>query len=76
MDFSQLLNNQSLLNFFFRSFAYVFSFIYLLFVIVIYKQTQVMNRTLTTKWGSYIIFLSLLQIVAALIIILLAFIFI
>lgn len=76
MDFSQLLNDQNLLNFFFRSFACVFSFIYLLFAIVIYKQTQMMNRTLTTKWGSYIIFLSLLQIVVALIIILLAFIFI
>ena len=74
MDFSQFLNNQSLLNLFFKAFAYVFSVIYLLFAIVIYKQTQVMNRTLKTGAGNIIVFISFLQITVALIVLLFAFI--
>lgn len=71
MDFSQLLSNQNVLSFFFKAFSWVFSVIYLLFTLVIYKQTQTMNKTLTTHWGNLIVFISFLQIILALIIILL-----
>jgi len=76
MDLTQIFNNQNLLNLFFKLFAYVFSIIYLLFTIVIYKQTQVMNRALITSKGKLVLFLSFLHIIIALIIVLLAFIFI
>lgn len=70
MNITQLFNNQNILNLFFKAFAWVFSIIYLLFTIVIYKQTQTMYKTLATKWGRLFVFISFLQIVAALITIL------
>lgn len=76
MNITQFLNNQNLLSLFFKCFAYVFSVIYLLFAIVIYKQTQVMNKTLTTGLGNLIVYISSLQIMLALVIILLAVIFV
>lgn len=76
MDLYQILNNQSLINLFFRLFAYVFSIIYLLFTIVIYNQTRVMNKSLITNKGKIILFISFVHILFALVIVLLAFLFI
>jgi len=73
MDFNQIFNNQSLIDLFFRLFAYVFSIIYLLFTIVIYKQTKVMARSLMTGKGKLILFVSFIHIFFALTIVLLAF---
>ncbi|PIV09367.1 hypothetical protein COS31_03230 [Candidatus Roizmanbacteria bacterium CG02_land_8_20_14_3_00_36_15] len=72
MDLGQLINNQGLLGFFFKSFTLVFSVIYLLYAVVIYKQTQVMDKTLTTGGGKLIVFISFLQIILSFFIILLA----
>jgi len=67
------LNNQSLLSFFIKAFALVFSIIFLLFTVVVYKQTQTMNKTLSTSVGGVIVSISFLQMLIALIIVLLAF---
>ena len=73
MDLSQFFNNQSLLNLFFKAFVYVFAVVYFLFAIVIYRQTQVMNKSLTTGRTSLINLISLIQIFVALVIIILVF---
>jgi len=60
-----LLNLSSgleIFNLFFKTFSVVFSILYLLYSLVIYKQTQVMTRTLITKSNSLIQFFALLQI--------------
>lgn len=66
MDIDQFLNNQQLLNLAVKGFGVVFAFIYILFSLVIYKQTQTMNKTLQTKWGNLIILISLVQIIFSL----------
>jgi EamA domain-containing membrane protein RarD len=58
----QFLDNQQLLNLAVKGFGVVFSFIYILFSLVMYRQTQMMNKTLQTKWGKLITFISLIQI--------------
>ncbi len=68
MDIDQLLDNQQLLNLAIKGFGLVFAFIYVLFSLVIYKQTQTMNKTLQTKWGSLIILVSFFQIIFSLIV--------
>ncbi len=68
MDINQFLNNQQLLNLAVKSFGVVFAFIYILFSLVIYKQTQIMNKTLQTKWGTLITSISFFQIIFSLII--------
>ncbi|OGK16230.1 hypothetical protein A2774_04570 [Candidatus Roizmanbacteria bacterium RIFCSPHIGHO2_01_FULL_39_12c] len=65
MEINQLLNLSSgleIFNLFFKTFSVVFSILYLLYSLVIYKQTQVMTRTLITKSNSLIQFFALLQI--------------
>lgn len=65
MNFDQIVNfisNQNLVNFFVKAFAIVFSIIYILFSVVIFKQTQVMSKTVQTSSGSSIILISFIQI--------------
>jgi len=76
MDFNQFFSNQTLLGFFLKSFALVFAVIYLLYAVIIYKQTQVMNKTLTTSGNKLIVFISFLQIILSLFTIVLAVIFV
>ena len=56
----------SLENFFIKAFAVVLSFIYLLYAIVITRQVGVMNRTLRTPLGGLLTFISFLQVIIAL----------
>lgn len=68
MDINQFFNNQQLLNLAVKSFGVVFAVIYILFSLVIYKQTQTMNKTLQTKWGTIITLISFFQIVFSLVV--------
>jgi len=68
MDINQFLNNQQLVNIAVKGFGIVFSFIYILFSLVIYKQTQTMNKTLQTKWGKLLTLISLFQIIFSIIV--------
>jgi len=45
-----------------KGFGMIFALIYLLFSIVILKQTQTMNKTLQTNWGKFISLVSTAQI--------------
>ena len=69
MDFNQFINQflgQGTFNLFFKVFSVVFSLLYLIYSLVIYKQTQVMTRTLESPTGPFILFISLLQILIGL----------
>lgn len=73
-NFSQLITTGNLFSLFFKAFAVVLSIIYLVYAIVVLRQTQIMLRTLIVKTGAGIILaISLIQIVVALLLLLLAF---
>lgn len=57
-----LLNIQDIVGFFFKTFSVLFSFLYLIYAIVILKQTQVMTKTIESGSSSLILLVSLLQI--------------
>ncbi|KKP29279.1 MAG: hypothetical protein UR15_C0018G0005 [Parcubacteria group bacterium GW2011_GWA2_31_28] len=75
MDLLQLFalfDNRDFFSLFFKAFAILFSILYLLYAIVISKQTQVMNHTLSVKNNNIITFISSLHITIGLILVLLA----
>lgn len=51
------------INFYIKIFSVFFSFIYLIYSIVIYQQSRVINRVLQTEMQSFIGFICLLQII-------------
>lgn len=51
---------------FLKAFAVLFSVLYLVYAIVITRQTQTMNKTFATKLSGLIFFISFFQIFAAL----------
>ena len=69
----QLFQPSNLFSFFFKAFAITLSFIYLIYVVVIYRQTQIMLRTLIVKNSQIILAISFIQIIAAILLIILAF---
>ena len=64
------------ISLFFKAFAVLFSFMFLLYAIVITSQTQEMNHTVTTENAPTIFTIALLHIGLALILIFSAFMFI
>lgn len=65
MDFNQFTGffaGQNIFDLFFKTFAVVFSFLYLIYSLVIFKQTQVMTKTLETEGNTLILLISLIQI--------------
>lgn len=67
-DLSQLISfftQQNIVNFFFKAFSILFSVMYLIFAFVIYKQTQVMIKTISGHNYSLLLFISGLQIIVA-----------
>ncbi len=79
MELSQLLAIVDLQHFFpyaFKILAVIFSVFYLLYAVVIYRQTAVMNQTFTVKNNFIISSISVLQIVAGVILTLLAILFV
>ena len=68
MSFDQLIASGNWVDYAVKAFGVIFAFIYFLFSVVIFKQTQTMNKTLQTPWGKLIISISLLQIIFSLLI--------
>lgn len=65
MDLSQFVNSlsgQDIFNLFFKTFAVVFSLLYIIYALVIFKQTQVMTKSLETEGNTLILLISLIQI--------------
>lgn len=71
-----MFTGQTILFVFFKLFALVLSILYTLYAIVFYRQMDTMNKTLQTQTAPVLRFFGLLQIGAALILILLAIVFI
>lgn len=68
MNIDTFLNffiGQGLIFFFFRAFAVMFTFIYLLYAIVFVRQITVLNKTLMSKGGGLIAFISFLHLLFA-----------
>ena len=60
------ITGEDIINWFFKAFAILLSVIYLLYALIVYRQTQIMNRTVTRRSGPLLLFVSLLQIFFAL----------
>lgn len=74
-DFITLLTSSSsddFIGLFIKAFAVLFAFMYLLFSIIIIRQTQIMNDTFSTKMSSVLSTISFLHIIFAGILILVA----
>ncbi len=71
MDLNQLFgifNSQNIIFVVFKILAIFFSIFYLLYAIVLAKQTQVMDKTLQTGNGSIILIVSSFQIIIGVVI--------
>jgi len=74
-NFISLLTTSSSDDFvglFIKAFAVFFAFLYLLYAVVMSRQTQIMNDTFSTKMSSILSTISFLQIIFAGILILVA----
>lgn len=67
------ITSQLLFNLFFKAFAVLSSLMYVVYAIVVLRQTQVMNRTLNTAYGTVYIFISIVQVILALFLVVLSF---
>ena len=61
-QFSNIFSGQNIFNLFFKVFVVVFSLLYLIYSLVILKQTSVMTKTLESEGNTFIRPISLLQI--------------
>jgi hypothetical protein len=66
-------DSNELIYLFLKAFAVLFSVSYLVYAVVITRQTQSMNKTFTTKSSGILFFISFLQIVFALVLIFVSF---
>lgn len=62
-------DSNELIALFLKAFAVLFSFSYLVYAVIITRQTQNMNKTFTTKSSGILFFMSFLQILFAVILI-------
>ena len=69
----QFFQPSNLFNFFFKAFAITLSLLYLIYTIVIFRQVQIMTRTLITRGNGVIILISFIQILLAVLLIILSF---
>ncbi len=63
------ISNTTLFVLFAKAFAVLFSFLYLVYAVVMTRQTQVMNKTFQTRYSGFILFISSLQILLAFVLI-------
>lgn len=65
--FDQLfrLTDRELINFFFKAFAIVFSMLYLIYTIILSRQTSVLTDTLSTRENGSIRAISNVQLIAS-----------
>lgn len=76
MNIADLLDSftdLNILNFFFKAFAVVFSLMYVLYSVVILKQTQIMIKTIESDSSSFILLISIVQLFVALLLLLFSF---
>lgn len=72
MDFTNFFTTQNIIQLFFKLFSVVFSVMYLLYAVIIERQTTIMNKTLQSREAGLIFFVSTLQIVAGVLLVLLS----
>lgn len=65
IDFGTLFSIGNITDFFIKAFAVTLSALYLVYAIVMYKQTQIMGKTLVMVHGKQLLFVSFVQILAA-----------
>jgi hypothetical protein len=70
------ISNTAIFILFAKAFAVLFSVLYLVYALVMVRQTQIMNKTFQTAFSGVIFFISLLQVVFALILIFVSIVFI
>mgnify|MGYP000986082402 CR=1 FL=1 len=63
------LSNNTIFILFAKAFAVLFSFLYLIYAVVMTRQTQVMNKTFHTRYSGLLLLISALQIILAFILI-------
>ncbi|OGK18159.1 hypothetical protein A3G67_00870 [Candidatus Roizmanbacteria bacterium RIFCSPLOWO2_12_FULL_40_12] len=73
MNIFELFNTNSPENLVIKVFLMVSSILYLIVAVVLYRQTQVMARTITFEQNWIVIAVSFAQVILALILILIAF---
>jgi hypothetical protein len=62
-------DSSQLLVLFVKAFAVLFSVLYLVYAVIITRQSQEMNKTFSSPMGPFIFFMSFVQIVFAIILI-------
>ncbi|MDO8497441.1 MAG: hypothetical protein Q7S61_02750 [bacterium] len=75
MNIDQLLQffaTGNLFAFFFKSFAILFAFLYLVYAIIVAKQTQILDKTLDAGANGFLFVVSFTQILFGLLLIVLA----
>ena len=75
MNFNDLISNFQdidIIYLFFKAFAVLLAFLYLIYALVILKQTQVMNRSLNENGNGFITLVSFVQLIVGLILVILA----
>lgn len=76
MNILELFNTSSPVNLIVKTFLMVSSILYLIFAIVLYRQTQIMVRTIRFQSNWIVVLISFIQVLLALIFVLIAFIFV
>jgi len=74
--FSSLFTGGDIISIFFKLFAVVFGLLYLLYSFIFYRQIKTMNSVLRTESSPLLELISLVQLFAAIILLLLAVLFI
>lgn len=69
----EIFNTSSPIDLVIKVFAIVSSILFFIYSIVIYRQTQIMIRTMTLKHNWLILLISLIQVIVSLILLLFAF---
>lgn len=73
IDFSNIFGTQGqVFDAFFKTFAVLGSVMYLVYAVIILKQTSVMLRALEEEWGGLIRFISFMQLMLALVLVVLS----
>lgn len=66
------LSGPGIIYLFFKAFALLAAFMYLIYAIVVVRQTQLMNKTVETNYSYLFLFIAFLHVFLALILIFLA----
>lgn len=66
------ISGVDIIAWFFKAFAILLSFMFLLYAFIVYRQTEVMNKTITRKSGPFLLFISFIQIALAVLLIFLS----